>query len=395
MKKILMSLAAVLTLGHTAIAQYTPVNFDYEKTSFNENLPLPAEKNLMIKGQVSEVISQVRFTIFKNNNHNSPLNVSTWRRSFSNNSQAFDLPINYKLRGGSEYDFQLDYLRRVTDAEKLNLQKALFETLDGYVSSNVEIGRRKVAVSKPAGMLLSDMNDIVMQGLSNYDNLVGYEFKGFSDIIKDKIYQLQATKLRAAKFSIIKSKEGLDNNKESKTAYAQQLIGDLKNMVHSELNQLLNTDLVVIADTKMVQDYPTEKTMNSLPVNIGYGAVYFDGTLSKPNYGTGPYVGLSFPLGNKTFSKFLGNASLSAGIFLQDFKDLNEVKYTGPFIKKPIYAALGYKFFRFIRFNAGVTVVEKRNITIGNLNTITTNDIKILPFIGLSAEINIWAGLKN
>jgi hypothetical protein len=286
-------------------------------------------------------------------------------------------------------------MRRVTDVEKENLKKSLFDVLDGYVMSNVTIGRRKVSVTKPAGMMINDMNDIVSQGLVNYDNLVGYEFKGFSDIVKDKINQIQETKLRAGKFSIIKSKEGLENNKESKTAYAQKLINDLKTMVQGELNQLINTDLVVIADTKTVQDYPTEKTMNSLPVNIGYGAVYFNGTLAKPNYGTGPYVGLSFPLGNKTFSKLLGNASISAGIFLQDIVDVNEVKYTGPFIKKPIYVALGYKFFRFIRFNAGVTVVEKRALTISNITTAKTTDIRMLPFIGLSAEINIWAGLKN
>ena len=53
--------------------------------------------------------------------------------------------------------------------------------------------------------------------------------------------------------------------------------------------------------------------------------------------------------------------------------------YTGPIFKVPAYAALGYRAFQFIRINAGVTVLE---------NT-AQSSVKVYPFIGISAELNL------
>lgn len=396
MKKNLLCIVALLSFGILKTnAQYAPVTFDYEKSSFNESLPLPAEKNFMLKGSISNLIDQVRLSIYRNSNRKNPVNVATWRRSFANQSQNFDMPVNYKLRGNAEYDFQIDYFRRVTDAEKEVLKTTLYSTLDQYINAQIEIKRNDINLNKPASLMIDDMNDIAKTGMQYYDNLVGYEFKGFSDIVKDKINQIKDANLRSGKFSILKSKEGLTDNGESKTAYAQNLTQELKNLVHSELGQLINTDLVVIADSKEIKDYPTEKTMNTLPVNVGYGAVYFSGKWNNLNYGSAPYVGLSFPLGNSTFAPFMSKMSISAGIMLTNVKDQTSKEYTGPFIKKPIYVALGYKIFRFVRLNAGATVLENRNLTVSNANNVTLKDISLKPFVGLSAEINIWAGIKN
>lgn len=396
MKKNLLCIVALLSFGILKTnAQYAPVTFDYEKSSFNESLPLPAEKNFMLKGTISNIVDQVRLSIYRNSNHKNPVNVSTWRRSFANQSQSFDMPVNYKLRGNGEYDFKIDYFRRVTDAEKEVLKTTLYSTLDQYINAQIEIKRNDINLNKPASLMISDMNDITSVGMQYYDNLVGYEFKGFSDIVKDKINQIKDANLRSGKFAILKSKEGLADNGESKTAYAQNLMQELKDMVHSELGQLINTDLVVIADSKEIKDYPTEKTMNTLPVNIGYGAVYFSGKWNNLNYGSAPYVGLSFPLGNSTFAPFMSKMSISAGIMLTNIDDQTSKEYTGPFIKKPIYLALGYKVFRFVRLNAGVTALENRDLNIDNANSVTLKDISLKPFVGLSAEINIWAGIKN
>jgi len=395
MKKNILFLVFFVIVNLAASAQYVPVTFDYEKSYFNESLPLPAEKNFIIKSNISPAIEIVKVTIYKNDSRKHAAHSAIWRRSFNNQTQNFDLPINYKLRGNSEYDFLLDYYRRVTDGEKDVLRNTLYSTLDNYISSQMEIGRNKIETEKPVSIIISDMNDIVTVGMLKYNNLVGYNFDGFSDIIKDKIKQIEDARLGTGKFAILKKDEGIETNKESKTVYAQNLINELKEMVHGELGQLINTDLVVVADTKEIKEYPTEKTMNTLPINVGYGAVYFNGKWNNLNYGAAPYVGLSLPLGNVTFSPIMANTSISAGIFLQDLEDKDGNTKTGPFIKKPIYVALGYKFFRFIRFNVGATVLENRVITIQNANTITKKDISIRPMVGLSAEINIWAGIKD
>jgi hypothetical protein len=65
--------------------------------------------------------------------------------------------------------------------------------------------------------------------------------------------------------------------------------------------------------------------------------------------------------------------------------DRNNVDYIGPIFNVPVYGALGYRAFRFIRVNAGVTVLEN----------ISSQNIQIYPFIGISAELNLSLSLAK
>jgi hypothetical protein len=162
---------------------------------------------------------------------------------------------------------------------------------------------------------------------------------------------------------------------------------ELKEMIHTEVNQYLNRELYIMVDDKYIEDYPTEELQNSLPVNIGYGGALLNTDFDAFNYTAGPYLGLSFPFGKEgSQSKFLQRSSLSFGVILdQNLFDQDGIGYTGPIFGVPVYGALGYRAFRFIRVNAGVTVLED----------IAASKIQVYPFVGISAELNLSLSLAK
>ena len=222
------------------------------------------------------------------------------------------------------------------------------------------------------------MNTIVEDGLSIYKSRNEIAFDGFSDVVKGKIKQIEDANLSKGKFLFGKKK------RESKAAYANQLLADLKQLIHNETEQFLNSDLLTAKDTKLVDDYPVEKNRGSLSLNVGYGGVHFDGGFNNLDYGTAPFVGVSLPFGRKAFSPFWANTSISAGVFVTNFTNVAGEEISGPLVKRPTYVGLGYKMFKFIRLNAGATFTERINASSG----LELKDINVRPFVGISAEFN-------
>ena len=146
----------------------------------------------------------------------------------------------------------------------------------------------------------------------------------------------------------------------------------------------------MLSEIKTVSDHPTEKQRNIIAINGGYGGAWFNGGLNDFNYGHSPFVGISFPLGKKAFnSKFWSNTSISTGVFILNFKDKDGTSIKGPIIQRPLYVALGYKFFKFLRFNAGAVVLEKESSDDDGF--VNADKIFVRPFVGLSLELNFWA----
>lgn len=391
MKKLFTTIL-FLCITHFAYAQYEMVVFEYEKNYFNQGNPLPAESYIMFSGQVEQGIDLVAVEIYKGGSkHKKPLYTGTWKRSFSNTSEKFDLPLNYKLRGGDQYDVVMKNYRGATDVEKNNLRLIMNSTLDAYVDGIISVERRRLSIAKPAGAIIKDLNDIIQQGTVFYENKINFEFPGFSDIIKIKIEQLNKTKLKRGSI-VFASAEKKKNRNENKRLYSEKLIGELKTALHTEIEQYINTNLMVLNDWTQVNDYPTEKTRNVISINAGYGGVYFDGDVNNLSYDSAPYLGMSFPFGKSAFaSPFWSNASFSFGAFINNFEDENGNTVTGPIFGRPYYAGLGYKVFQFIRINAGATFLEQKRSEFG----FDIKDIKVRPFIGVSAEVNLWLGLGS
>lgn len=391
MKKVL-TILFLLSFASSAFAQYEMVVFEYEKNYFNQGNPLPAESFIMLSGQAEAGTDLVQVELYKGGSkHKKPLYSSLWKRSFSNTGEKFELPLNYKLRGDEQYDIVMKNYRKATQTEKENLKQIMNSTLDAYVDGIVSVERRKLNVAKPAGAIVKDLNELIHEGTIFYENKINFDFPGFSDIIKNKIEQLNKAKLKRGNI-IFASSEKKAMRKDNKRMYSEKLITELKTALHTELEQYLNTDLMVLNDWKEVNDYPTEKTRNIISINAGYGGVYFDGDLNDLSYDSAPYVGLSFPLGRAALSSpFWSNTSISLGAFINNFEDKNGNTVTGPIFGRPYYLGLGYKVFQFIRLNAGATFIENKRDNFG----FAIKDVKVRPFVGVSAEVNLWLGLGS
>lgn len=393
MQKFTLFVLAILGTLVSAQAQYKPVLYDYEKNYFNQGQPLPAESYLMFSGNAQKDVSAVQIEVFRpRKKHKEALYEFTWKRSYSNTSENFEVPINYKLRGGNEYDFEINTYRKASETEKSNLQSILNSSLDAYVDGVINVERRKLSFSQAPGAMIQDLNDIVNNGTMFYTNKINFQFPGFSDIIKNKLKQLKSARLRKGIFNF--NKEEYGKRREAKRLYADKLVSELKNALHTELAQMINTEMMVLNDNKEIRDYPVEKTRNTIAVNVGYGGVYLSGDLKDLEYDHAPYVGLSLPMGKAAFAKpFWRNTSLSIGAFLNNMEDKDGNELTGPIFGRPYYVGLGYRAFQFIRINAGVTALQRK--TDGSVFDVNLSEIKFKPFIGVSAEINLWLGLGD
>ncbi len=393
MKKLLFALMCLIYTSSTQ-AQFQSVVFNYEKSYFNENMPLPAEEIFMISGNVRPGTDMVEVSIHNTGNKwdEQELYKSVWKRPFVSKANVFTLPMNYELRGNRKYNFRFSYFENIQPREREELQQRLFDALDAYVDESVDVNGNKMRLNKSDKSVMSDLNSIVKQGLSKYRNRSDIQFDGFSDIVAAKLHQLSDKNLRnAAKYVDTKDID----KKAAKYYYLKVLMDDLKKMIHLEVTQILNTDLLVVRDSKIVTDYPTEKTPNVLSLNAGYGGVYLSGDVDNLEYRSAPYAGISFPLGHKAFSnKFWTNTSVSFGLFLTDLEESGSKDISGPLFNRPSYAALGYKVFNFVRINGGATFLQSPAVKTSNSSELF-NEVYVRPFIGISAEFNLWLGFGS
>ena len=378
MKKILLFTFACLAISFSSFGQYETLVLNYEKSCFGENEPLPSQKNFIITGVANNNIPFVEVNIYssKGIENSQPIYSTFWKRDLNSKSLNFNVPINFKLREGKEYDVLIRYFRQTTTPERDSLQRSMHRILDAYVDQAFKISDKELGLVNSSRQTLNDLNKIVVTGLANYRTRTAIQFTSFSDIVKLKLKQLDDLKL---------SKGSDENEKKSRLSYRTQMLNELKAILKTEANQYLTPDLSIMVDDKYINDYPTEKLPNYLPINVGYGGAILNSDFNNFNYAAAPYVGLSIPFGKEGGSAFWSKSSLSVGAFVSNMTDQNNVEYTGPIFKIPVYASLGYRAYRFVRINAGATFLE---------NT-TNNNLSIMPFVGISAEFNVSINLAK
>jgi len=371
MKKITILVLALLQVLLTQ-AQYDAAVFDFEMAYFNNGQPLPAEKMLIFSGDIKGNIQAVEVEIYKSNGKN-PLYTGLWQRSMSQGGESFRLPVNYRLQGNAEYDFRINYLTDISDNQKEEIEKGILSHIRFYQKQHIQLEKGKLTLKKPAGKLFTELNQILEEALENYRPAQSQLEIGFSSILGKHLKALEKDSLFSS-------------------------VDELEALLSREVNSLLQTDWWGINIVREVHDYPTEKIGGALALNVGYGGILLSGQADNFTYGSAPYIGLSIPLSNKAYtSPILRNTSVSLGAFTQNLEGSNGETFTGPIFGRPYFAGLGYSVFRFIRFNAGMVVLEEKPMSPidGENPSFEINRIKLQPFIGLSAEIKFSVGLNN
>ncbi|RDV13030.1 hypothetical protein DXT99_21890 [Pontibacter diazotrophicus] len=393
MKKI-YTFFLLFLFSYPLFAQYETVVFNYDRTYFNEGQPLPAESNLMLTGDVGRNIGMVEVAVYRTpDTSKDPLYKNVWKKRPASTDSRFTLPVNYPLRGNEKYTFVLNYYEPASAQQQQLLLSQLSSTLDAYIDQSFVVSRSSIELRKHPKNMRSDMNAIVNQGLGHYRSQINYEFQGFSDIVLNKLEQINDLRLRKARLNILAREE--DDKRTLRLKYAQEQIEALKVMVNQEVAQYANTQLLALTDSKKVTDYATEKTKNIIAINLGYGGVYYSGDFDTFVSARAPYAGVSIPFGRAAFSSnFWSKSSISAGVFLQNLEFGEDNVATGPIVRRPIYVALGYRALPFVRINAGATVLQSNqgDNTISDFNV---DRVFVRPFVGLSLELNFWADLNR
>ena len=372
-------LMAFTMIAFNSQAQHKTMILNYEKSCFGENEPLPTRENFIINGVVNNNIAYVEVQIYsKKGLETDPIYTTFWKRDLNSKSLNFNLPINFKLREGKDYDFLIRYFRETSKGEREELELNLNKTLKAYIQQAFKISDKELKLVNGTKKTFGDLNKIVTTGLTNYRTRTSVQFDEFSDIVKLKLQQMDNLKLSAG----VSDK----NDRDKRMKFRKDIVKELHQLLETELRQYINSDLYILADDKFIDDYPTEKVQSYLPLNIGYGGAMLNTDFENFNYGAAPYVGLSIPFGKEGGrSVFWSKSSLSVGAFVSNLNDQSNVEYTGPIFGIPVYAGLGYRAYRFIRVNAGATFLE---------NT-TNNSLEIVPFVGLSAEFNLSVRLAK
>ncbi|MCB0613278.1 MAG: hypothetical protein KDC75_08220 [Phaeodactylibacter sp.] len=391
--KSFFSLSALLLLFlNSAGAQYATVNFDYEKARFGENQPLPSETPIVFTGPITADIDIVEIRIYspKGKEKRDPLTLADWKRPKDKSGATnFNVLVNYKLRASKKYDIEVTYFRPISEKERQALTDRLSQTIDTYIDSQTESGGKSISFESSSKKMLNEMNELAASILSSYRRRSDIPIPTFSELVKMKIEQVESVKFEKAE------EAGASQASAAKMQQRAQLIEELRELTSMEVKAMSGTNLLIFADSRYVEDYQTEDKAGYFSLNAGYGGVYLGGNLENLEYGTSPYLGLSFPLSTSTIApRFLRNASITMGVFTNNFEGQGGKEISGPLVGRPFYLGLDYKLFQFVRFNAGATVLEEPEMTAVGVES-NSNRIFIQPFIGLSAKINLFLSLDR
>ena len=366
-------------------AQVTTVNLDLITGKINGGKPLPAEEEFYIHGSIPEKIEMVKLLIYPSKKEAKSGYTYFWRAPFGYKDLSYQVLMADPLRSNTDYRMEFGYYQKAGAEQVKEVRDLIHQNIKTYLSTVTTIKKGGVNFSESDEVLLSNFSRIVDQGAYYFELPNGEEFPGFSDITRAKLEQRGKLKMGKAKYNV----SGLTEADNARAVFASDYIQDLENILFSEIDQYLSPNMLVRVDETIFENYSTEKTANSLPINVGYGAISLSKGLPEQEFVMSPYAGFSFPLGNRTFAKFMNNMSISTGFFLSgDIKNQLGEKISGPVLDRPIYVGLGYNFFRFIRLNAGGTFITTEQLGGQNAKSFQ-------PFVGVSAEFNLWLGIGS
>ncbi len=387
--RTLLTVLTVFPISLTAFAQYQPVVFDPSSNLLGNGQPLPAEKQWSITGPVSADIGIVEARVYEDAAMKHMATKGRWERTDEENSPSFNINLDQKLRGNDKYTVELGFYSPIGREASDTLASRLGGYIDAYMDQTVEISSNRIRLTKPVSQVMDELNIVVRRGTDMYRSRLNLPFSGFSQLVEDKLAQLNDTRLSDGKY-MFKKKEDEDKRNQ-RIDMAKHEIAGVKAMLTAELSSYLDRDMLVLRHRTLLTDQATEHTPTTIALNIGYGGIYNSGSTDDLSYGQAPYLGVSFPLGRRAFSsRFWSNSSISLGAFLENTKDDDGTTLTGPLIDRPIYLGYGYRVFRMIRLNAGGTLVEKNTL---QLDGGTSSSLQVRPFLGVSIEINLWLGI--
>lgn len=368
-------LALFMGIFAMASAQIQTVQFNARQLQFDNGKTLPSEKSFLVTTEVTPSIEFVKMQISGQSfDKYKILFESVWSRKEEDKSTVATLYNNYKLKSNRGYYFRFLYFRKIKEVEREQIDEMLTTSMLSYLKSNVQTKGNKYIFLRSPRDIYTSLNSMISEGMVNYEVSQGGESPKLSGLVESLLENLAKEKV----------------NQDSAGMNFTNRFEILLQQVENEVSIISNYYQYVLKDELTIPDYQTEKLMNTLALNVGYAGIYESGDLSNLEYYSGPFAGVSFPLGNRVYtSDFLSNTSISAGVFLKNFETLGKNKVSGPVIGLPIYVSAGYRFLRFIRLQAGATILEETD------HITDSKSVYLQPFVGISIEFRMWLGIDS
>ncbi|MFK8056582.1 MAG: hypothetical protein AB8F78_10720 [Saprospiraceae bacterium] len=367
---------ALIIITLSAFSQRATVYYDFAKNTFGNFEDLPAEEDLLINGALPPGTELVEVILYQDEvKPKDELYTGFWMANGTTGATEFSVPMNYPLNPGREYTFVLSFYTPVKAEARKELYQQTRKNLEAYLNLNYEIDPddNELELKQSARKLRRELDQIVLQSMSQYRITSPGAFSGFSDIVLAQLKSLDGYQLSTA------------------NAQASPLTS-LLSLIDGELRSILNQDIVMLRTQRELANYKVEDKPGYFFIVGGYGAMFYGGGGDNVSYDDNPFVGLGFPFATtKMAPKFLRNAAFSAGIFTKDF-NVDGRTFTGPIVNKPVFVGLDYKLFSFVRFNAGAVLLEEVENDFG---LAVDSGVKVRPFVGLSAKLNLSISLDK
>ena len=358
----------IMGLQNLSFGQLQTLQLDPLFMHFDNGRELPAEESFIVHVPVKQNTAMVKMQISNREFNRSILYENTWIRKDGEAMQTAILPNYLVLRSGSNYNFRFLYFNRIGESERMQIREMLETTAQTYLQTNIQRRGNRYNFQNSPAQIYSSLNTILSEGMQNYEIRPGTTESRFSGIVENMLRTL--TRYR------ITDDEGYESPFDA-----------LLRQVSNEINMFSNSYEFVIEDVVTIMNYPTERKTSTLSVSLGYGGVYNSGNFSDLSYYSAPFVGIDLPLGNQIFAgSFWGNTSISAGVFLSKFENTSSRVVSGPIIDLPLFASLNYRTFRFLKLQAGATLMEEKDLVSD------TSSLLVRPFVGLSIDFNIGLG---
>lgn len=381
-------IAALLLLPMLTIAQERVVKVDFQSGAFVNNPLIPFDKPFMVEGEVNRTVEYVTVNIYPEGNSRA-IHSFSWNRDDRNPSELFSVQIPGILRSNSKYDFEVITYTLMTPEQKQNLTRNLRDRIAFYIRNNYKYDGKNVGINNPQ-QVYRGLTELIHGALANQ--------KSKNNIANSAPSLLVLEELKNHKnyrFKTLFKRSKRNERDDIATQFINDRVNHLTELILSEIQPFINTQLVQHHRSVKVRSVQTDKESFSLPVNFGMYAWNKSTNIDNVNVGNTnftPGVGFTVPFsGRSTLAgkrKLFDSFGYSMGILLDPVRDAEGTEFITPGVNLPVYAALGFRLFKVVRLNAGALIIGERGLQ-------GFNDLTVLPTVGLALELNLWMGIKK
>lgn len=388
MKKNIFLLLIVSIFALNLFSQERVVYVDFVSSSFKNNPTIPFDQPFNIQGEVFKDVEFVEVVIF-NENSSKPFQTFTWNRVENNSTETFSIVVPGVLRSNSKYDIEIKTYKLISFQQKTALTANLRNRIQYYLLNNYVFDGKSVTINNPK-KVYNGLKTLIDEGFTHFRSKNSIELNAPSALVLSEMEKQSEFRFK----DFLKKKKKYDKDSLANILIDEK-VNYLIDMIMAEIQPFINTELVQHHRQVFVKSISTDKETFTLPVNFGMYAWNKNVNINNTNVRNinfTPGIGFTIPFSSKSTimskSRFVDSFGFSAGLLLKSVKDANGTSYVTPGINLPVYAGLGIRFFKVVRFNVGILVLAEKGIQ-------DFSKLSILPTAGLALELDLWMGIKK